>query len=62
MGVLSFYFPDDDTPQQTDDSNINPVPYPESVHQKLVSGANPSKSVVTAVPKEEGALFRHQCS
>jgi len=57
MSVPSFHFPDNDTPQQTDDFSIDPALILEFVCQKSVSVAVPSQSITTAIPEAEGTLF-----
>ncbi|EDR05640.1 uncharacterized protein LACBIDRAFT_302766 [Laccaria bicolor S238N-H82] len=57
MSAPSFRFPDNDTPQQTDNFSIDPALFPESAHQKSASVAAPSQSVATAVPKAEAPLL-----
>lgn len=56
MRVPSFHFPDNNTPQHTDDLSINPALFPESVCQTSVSVALPSQSIATAIPKAEGVF------
>ena len=55
MSVPSFHFPDNDTPQHTDDFSIDPALFLESARQKLVSAAVPSQNIATAIPEAEGA-------
>ena len=58
MSAPSVHFPDNDTPQHTDDFSIDPALFTESARQKSASAAVPSQNIATAVPEAEGAWLQ----